>query len=76
MKHLKKTLIFIVILVVTLLVAKECMHDLIQRMKTPSECEKQALKRAENECVKWQQDADVYSACMSERFKRGREACE
>ena len=76
MKVFKKALIAVVGLVVLLFVAGECVRYLIHQKKTPSECEKQALKSAESECKKSQQDTEAYSECMTDRFKRGREACE
>ena len=76
MKYLKRALIIVVVLVVILFAAKESRLYLIAKRKMPSDCEKQALKSAESECKKSQQDTEAYSECMGERFKRYRRECE
>lgn len=76
MKYLKRALILVVVLAMMLITAKECGLYLILKRKMLTECEKQALKSAESECEKLQQDADTYSKCMSERFKRYHSECD
>ena len=76
MKYIKRALILVVVLVVILIAAKESRLYLTAKRKMLTACEKQALKSAESECEKSQQDADAYSECMGDRFKRYRSECE
>jgi hypothetical protein len=75
MKYLKRALILVVVLVMLLIAAKECGLYLILKRKMLTECEKQAIKSAQSECETSREDTDAYSECMSERFKKHREAC-
>ena len=72
----QKGFIFLFAFVVIGFVAIKAVQNYAHRMKTPSECEKQAMQSAERDCDKAQQDTEAYSDCVIQRFHEYRGQCE
>ena len=72
----QKVFIFLIAIVAIGFVAIKGLQNYAHRMKTPSECEKQALQSAERDCVKTPKDTDAYSDCVIQRLNYYYEQCE